>query len=463
MSKKPVSAITLSRREVLRAASAGFGYLALSGLCTDAQAAAQSPLAPRKPHFAPKAKRVIFCCMQGGPSHLDTFDYKPALKRDSGKDYRSNARASRNRGKLLGSPWQFKQHGDSGLPISAAFPHVAQHADDLCLVNGLWSDVPNHPQAFLMLHTGEFRFPRPSAGSWVLYGLGTENDDLPGFVSINPPPRAGGAQNYSSGFLPAIYQGTRIGGDGVGSIRNLKCEHLSRELQREQMDLIQSFNQDLLSKKQVNVELEGVIQSYELAFRMQTALPNVLDLSKETDATQKMYGLNDRATAGFGRQCLMARRMAEAGVRYIEIGHQGWDQHNGLKERLGRNALATDQPIAGLLADLKQRDMLDDTIVMWGGEFGRTPVGQGTNGRNHNSAGFTVWLAGGGTRGGTRVGATDEYGGAAVENKMHVRDLHATLLHLLGLDHEKLTYYYGGREYKLTGVGGARVVDEILG
>ncbi len=305
------------------------------------------------------------------------------------------------------------------------------------------------------------------------------------FRSIRPSTWA--AQNFASGFLPAIYQGTSIGREGASvasaTIGNIECKHLDPRLQRRQIDMIQALNRDLLERKQVNTELEGVIESYELAFRMQSALPEVLDLGKETPATLQMYGINARGaeapaggkkkgkakakgagggTDNFGRQCLMARRLVEAGVRYVEICHGNWDQHNNLRENLGRNAMQTDQPIAGLLTDLKQRGLLKDTIVMWGGEFGRTPTGQGTNGRNHNSAGFSMWLAGGGVKAGLRYGATDEFGKAAVENKMHPRDLHATLLHLLGLDHEKLTYYYGGREYKLTGVGGARVIEDIL-
>jgi hypothetical protein len=365
----------------------------------------------------------------------------------------------------LASPFKFVKSGESGLPISEVFPHLAQHADELCLLNGMWTDVPNHPQAFLMLHTGEFRFARPSVGSWVLYGLGTENSNLPGFVSINPPSGQGGAANYGSGFLPAIYQGTSIASSNNNSpISNLRNTVLTREEQRAQLDLVQAMNEDLLARKTESAQLEGVIQSYELAFRMQTALPEVLDLKQESPATLEAYGIGSRSPAeNFGRQCLMARRLAEAGVRYIEIQHGGWDQHKDLKGRITANAAATDQPLAALLNDLQQRGMLKDTLVLWGGEFGRTPTGQGEDGRNHNSAGYTMWLAGGGVKGGIRFGATDEYGKAAVENKVHPHDLHATMLHLMGLDHEKLTYYYGGRDYRLTGItGDARVVEEII-
>ncbi len=458
----------LSRRDMLQSVSAGFGFLAFAGLSSQARAEYQSPLAPKSPHFAPKAKRVIMMTMRGGPSHLDTFDYKPALAKADGKELTADSPLDRARGKLLPSPWKFTPSGHSGLPISDVYPHLQKQADEMCIINSMWTDVPNHPQAFLMLHTGEFRFARPSMGSWVLYGLGTENANLPGFVSINPPVNLGGAQNYASGFLPAIFQGTSIGREG-GSVRdasigNINCKHLTAEEQRRQLDLVQSFNRDLLDRRQVDARVDGVIESYELAFRMQTALPEVLDLSRETQSTLELYGIGGKAgTDNFGRQCLMARRLAESGVRFVEICHGNWDQHGNLRENLGRNALQTDQPMAGLLADLKQRDMLKDTLVIWGGEFGRTPTGQGTNGRNHNSKGYSMWLAGGGVNGGLRFGATDEFGKEAVEDKVHPHDLQATVLRLLGLDHDKLTYYYGGRDYRLTGIAGnARVVDEII-
>lgn len=466
----PVPRLPVSRREMLQTLSAGFGFMAFAGLSTQASAGSAgytNPLAPKSPHYAPKAKRVIFISMQGGPSHVDTFDYKPELAKAEGQTLSSSSSADRATGKLLASPWKFIPSGDSGLPISEVFPHVAKHADDMCIINSMWTDVPNHPQAFLMLHTGEFRFARPSLGSWVLYGLGTENSNLPGFVSINPPVNVGGAQNYASGFLPAIYQGTSIGRQGGdmknAMIGNIDCKHLTAGQQRQQIDLLQGLNRDLLARKEVNPRVEGVIESYELAFRMQTALPDVLDLKQESPSTLGMYGIGAGPTDNFGRQCLMARRLAESGVRFIEICHGNWDQHNNLKERLGQNALQTDQPIAALLSDLKQHGLFEDTLVLWGGEFGRTPTGQGTNGRNHNASGFSVWLAGGGVKGGLRYGATDEFGKAAVENKVHPHDLQATMLHLLGLDHERLTYYYGGRDYRLTGISGdARVVEGII-
>jgi hypothetical protein len=468
-----------SRRDTLKAASCGFGYLAFAGLSTlEAVRAAGpmpvNPLAPKTPHHAPKAKRVIFLCMRGAPSHLDTFDYKPALAKDEGK---KGAGTGRLQGRLLPSPWNFQPSGKSGLRISELFPELARHADKLCLLNGMHTDVPNHPQSFLMLHTGEFRFTRPSMGSWILYGLGTENQDLPGFVTISPPADLGGAQNYSNAFLAAAYQATRIGQQGtpvadakVGNLGSL----LSTEDQRKQLDLLQAMNEDLLERKQVNPEIEGVIGSYELAFRMQRALPRLMDLSGESRKTMEMYGIGNgrpgrgagrkggvRGTEDFGRQCLMARRFVEAGVRFVEVSHGNWDTHNGLKARMPQLCGEIDQPIAALLTDLEQRGLLADTLVVWGGEFGRTPTGQGDNGRNHNSAGFSMWLAGGGVKGGQRVGATDEHGARAVENKMHHHDLHATVLHLLGLNHQKLTYRYGGRDYSLTDIHG-RVVSEIL-
>ena len=458
--RTPHSAFT--RRDMLKSICAGFGYLALSGLTTEAAAPYQSPLLPKAPHFPARAKRVIFLAMQGGPSHLDTFDYKPELVARGGK------------GKYIAPVSPFRQRGQSGLWISDLFPKLAEHADDLCLLRGMHTDIPNHPQAFTQLHTGSTRFVRPSVGAWTLYGLGTENQDLPGFISINPG--KGGAVNYGSAFLPATYQGTPIflgggGGNkaakkggapmGEGGIGNIHNSNLSPELQRAQLDLVQSMNRDLLAQDVSNTELEGVIQSYELAFRMQTEAPKVMDFSKESAATRAMYGIGGGVTDGFGRQCLMARRFAEAGVRYIEIAHGGWDQHNSLRQAIGRNCAETDQPIAALLTDLKQRGLLKDTLVIWGGEFGRTPESPKADGRGHNAKGYAMWMAGGGVKGGLSFGATDDFGAKAVTDKVHVHDLHATALHLLGLDHEKLTYRYAGRDYRLTDVQG-NVVKGIV-
>ncbi len=452
--------MTISRRTMLKTISSGFGYAALAGLCTEAAASYQSPLAPKAPHFTPRAKRVIFLSMRGGPSHVDTFDYKPQLAVDEGKTVEGSGGR-----KLMPSPWKFLPSGNSGLPISELFPHLARHADHLCLLNSLHTDLPNHPQAFLQLHTGTFRFVRPSVGSWVLYGLGTENQDLPGFVTISPPINVGGVQNYGSAFLPAVYQGTRIGQLGQpverASLGYLSNPLLGGNLQRQQLDLIQEMNRDLAARNQDNAQLEGVIESYELAFRMQASVPRLLDISDETADTLRRYGIGRGPTDDFGRQCLLARRFAEAGVRYIEICHQNWDQHGGLRARLAANCQAIDQPIAGLLSDLQQRGLLDETLVIWGGEFGRTPHVRNNDGRDHNGTGFTMWMAGGGVKGGIRYGATDEHGIHAVENKVHIHDLHATMLYLLGLDHTRLTYRYAGRDFRLTDVYG-RVVHDIL-
>ncbi|HIM30950.1 MAG TPA: DUF1501 domain-containing protein [Planctomycetes bacterium] len=455
------------RRDVLKAASCGFGYLAFAGLASNAAEKSdryESPLAPKSPHIEPRAKRIIFLCMRGGPSHVDTFDYKPELEKYAGKSpgEASGLNAQKGR-KLMPSPWKFKQHGDSGLPISELYPHLSKQADELCLINGAHTDLPNHPQALVQLHTGSFQFVRPSMGAWALYGLGTENQDLPGFITIKPPSRLGGAQNYGSAFLPAVYQGTKI--DGVksvdGGIGNIQNSQYDQAKQRKQLELMQSLNRDLASRFQANSELDGVIESYELAFRMQTAVPDLMDLTRESAEIHKLYGIGNGATDEFGRMCLMARRFAEAGVRFIELTHEGWDQHNGLRDRLGRNCKATDQPIAGLIADLKQRDLLKDTLIVWSGEFGRTPAVRREDGRDHNATGFSMWMAGGGVKRGFRYGATDQFGIAAEVDKFHTHDFHATTLHLLGLDHTKLTYRYGGRDFRLTDVYG-RVAKDLL-
>ena len=441
----------LSRREILKGLSTGFGYMAFAGM--HANATNSAPLTPKQPHFTPKAKRVIFCCMRGGPSHVDTFDYKPALVKDEGKELKK----FKNR-ELMPSPWTFKTHGQSGLQISSLFPKLAQHADELCILNGMHSSVPAHPQSFLELHTGSFQFVRPSMGSWVLYGLGTENQNLPGFVSLCPPNNVGGAQNYGSAFLPAFYQGTKIGEFNqnirTASLRNLDNQNISFKSQRQQIDYVQSLNRELLQRKKQSSQIEGIIESYELAFRMQSAVPEFMDISSENKTTLKEYGIGNRTTENFGRQCLMARRFAEAGVRFIEITHGNWDQHRNLNSALTRNCAATDQPLYALLKDLKNRGLLEETLVVWGGEFGRTPHIKQSDGRDHNSTGFSFWLAGGGVKGGITYGSTDEHGIAAIEDRMHFHDLHATILHLLGINHEKLTYKYAGRDFRLTDVHG---------
>jgi hypothetical protein len=455
----------VSRRQLLKTASAGFGYLALAGLSTQ-QAVAESsnPLSPKLPHLPAKAKRVIFMFNQGGPSHVDSLDYKPQLTKDDGKTATITGFYKGGNRKLMKSPFKFSQHGKSGLWLSELMPNISKHADELCVLNSLHTDLPNHPQAAVQMHTGSFQFVRPSMGSWILYGLGSENSELPGFITIKPISRIGGAQNYGSAFLPAPYQGTRIGGDGESlanaSIPHIRNSRMSTDAQRRQLDLLQSVNRDRLELDRVNTELEGVIESYELAFRMQGAVPKMMDLSNETQATLDAYGVTG-PTSDFAYQCLLARRFAEAGVRFIEVSTGGWDQHSNLKGALTKNWGGIDQPIAALIADLKQRGLLDETLIVWGGEFGRTPHAQKDDGRDHNATGFSMFMAGGGVKGGLRYGATDDHGIAAVENKVHIHDLHATMLHLMGLDHTKLTYRYSGRDFRLTDVYG-RVVDDII-
>ena len=455
----------------MKSLSSGFGYLAFAALAAEQARAQENPLTPKQPHFAPKAKRVIFLSMRGAPSHVDTFDYKPRLKTDDGK---AGMYGGSRGAMLMKSPWEFSQHGQSGLWISDLFPNLSKHADDLCLLRSMHTDQPNHPQATTQMHTGSFQFVRPSLGAWSLYGLGTENANLPGFITLNP---FGTAQNYGSSFLPAIYQGAKLnsgggrggfarrrrqGSDAPPQIPNIKNPDLNKDLQRIQLDLVQSLNRDKLERDVHQPEVEGVIESFELAFRMQDELPEKVDISGESQATLDLYGIGGDSTDAFGKQCLLARRFAEAGVRFVEISHSSsWDQHRNLKADMERNCGETDLPIAGLLQDLKQRDMLKDTLVMWSGEFGRTPHGQGGDGRDHNNKGYASWMAGGGVKGGFSYGSTDDHGYEAVENKMHTHDWHATILHLLGLDHEKLTYNYAGRDFRLTDVHG-RVAEEIL-
>ena len=456
-----------SRRQILQQVSAGFGYLAFAGLSTSARASeaeesSTNPLAPKSPHFQAKAKRVIFLCMQGGPSHVDTFDYKPELARDHGK-------GGKYGGSLMKSPWEFRQRGDSGLWISDLFPQVAKHADDLCLIRSMQCDQPVHPGAMTQMHTGTAQFIRPSLGAWTLYGLGTENDSLPGFISLSAP--AGSSRNYGTAFLPAIYGGTKVGrggrvarfnrGGSGESVPDIKNPKLSDKQQRNQLDFIQALNRDKLRREKHQPGVEGAIESFELAFRMQDAMPKLMDVSNESQSTLAMYGADDGPTVNFGKQCLLARRFLEAGVRFVEITHGNWDQHVNLTNDHQARAEACDLPIAGLLQDLKQRNLLEDTLVIWGGEFGRTPAAQNGDGRNHNNKGYTTWMAGGGVKGGMSYGATDEHGYEAVENKCHIHDWHATILHLLGLDHEQLTYRYAGRDFRLTDVYG-NVVKEII-
>ena len=460
---------TVSRRELLQTASAGFGYLAFAGLSTAAsdQEPGLNPLAPKAPHFKASAKRVIFLCMQGGPSHVDTFDYKPQLATDAGKGGKYGG------SKLMPSPWKFRQQGKSGLWISELFPELSKHADELSLIRSMHCDQPTHPRAMTQMHTGNAQFIRPSLGAWTLYGLGTENDSMPGFIALNPP--AVSAQSFGSAFLPAIYQGTKVGrpqGRGPGQamrgasnngpqLPDISNPRQSKQSQRNQINFIQSLNRQKLQRDVQQSDVEGVIESYELAFRMQDVLPDLMDISKESEKTMAMYGINEEDTNDFGRQCLMARRFVESGVRFVEVTHGNWDHHQRIKTELPENCREIDKPIAGLLTDLKQRGLLKDTLVIWGGEFGRSPDAPNGDGRDHNHKGYTTWMAGGGVKGGFSYGSTDEHGYQAVEDKCHVHDWHATILHLLGLDHEQLTYRYAGRNFRLTDVAG-NVIDKII-
>lgn len=458
-----------TRREMLRDAASGFGLLALSALMgeQEARAGAASPLAPKRPHFPARAKRVIFLFMHGGPSQVDTFDPKPLLTRDSGKPFPGQKPRVQfaQTGNLLGSPWEFRKYGQSGIEVSELFPHVAACVDDLCILRSLQADNTAHGGALLQLHTGSDTFVRPSMGSWINYGLGTENQNLPGFLTIGPTLGHGGVQNWSAAFLPAAYQGTPIGNAGV-SAEKAAINHITssdpRQLQRLQLDLLKGMNEEQLRHLGHDPQLEGRINAFELAFRMQTEAPELMDLSQETSATRALYGIGEKPTDNFGRQCLLARRFSEKGVRFVQVSHSyKWDQHGGLKSGHTRNAAEVDKPIAGLLKDLKARGLLKDTLVLWGGEFGRTPTAQGGDGRDHNPHGFSMWMAGGGVKAGFVYGATDDYGYYAVEDKMHLHDLHATILHLLGLDHTRLTYRWAGRPFRLTDVHGS-VADKII-
>ncbi len=463
-----------SRRTLLKRSAVGFGSLALASMLANEssiRAADENPLAARLPHFAARAKRIIFLFMVGGVSQVDTFDPKPLLIRDDGKPLpfakpRVQFNSTTN---LLKSPWRFRQYGHSGLPVSELFPHVAQHVDDMCMIHSCHGTNPAHGGAMMKLHTGSDNFVRPSIGSWVSYGLGTDNTNLPAYVTICPTLGHGGLNNWSSAFLPATYNGVPLGNASVPSdqakVKFIKNSLLPRDIQRLQLNRLNAMNREHLAQTGPEASLEARINSFELAFRMQTEFPKVEDFSGETPATLKLYGMDNPINANFGRMCLMARRFAEAGVRFIQVSHSDsnvqWDQHSDLKNGHEKNAREVDLPIAGLLADLKQRGMLDDTLVWWGSEFGRTPTAESANGRDHNPEGFTMWLAGGGVKGGFRYGATDDYGYYAADNKVHVHDFHATLLHLLGLDHERLTYRHAGRDFRLTDVEG-NVVQELF-
>ncbi|WP_042724949.1 DUF1501 domain-containing protein [Chthoniobacter flavus] len=464
----------LTRRSMLQRAAAGFGYVALQGLLGREKAQAEvipNPLAPKQPQFPARAKRVVFLFMKGGPSHVDTFDPKPLLQRDDGKPYPYEQPRVQfaQTGKLLKSPWSFKQYGQSGLPVSELFPNVAQCVDDLCILRSVYGTNPAHGGACLKLHTGSDTQIRPSMGSWVLYGLGSENENLPGFITICPTLAHGGVNNWGAAFLPAYCQGTPIGNASIPAdkalVRHIRNDLLSGEEQRKQLDYIAKLNREHLELTGPDLALEGRINSFELAYRMQSTMPEAQDINGESEATKRMYGLDNKVTANFGHQCLMARRFLERGVRFVQVTHSDgevqWDQHSALFKGHTKNAAEVDKPIAGFLRDLKERGLLEDTLVLWGGEFGRTPTAQGGDGRDHNPHGFTMWMAGAGVKPGIAYGATDDYGYFAQQDKVHIHDLHATILHLLGMNHEKLTYRYAGRDFRLTDVEG-RVVKEII-
>ncbi|MEX2113718.1 MAG: DUF1501 domain-containing protein [Pirellulales bacterium] len=456
----------------------GFGAMALAALAADPAYGVTSslamagdrvnPLAPRPAQFAAKAKSVIFLFMDGGPSQVDTFDPKPRLTREHGQSIQAKVQPTQfdNVGKVLKSPWEFRQYGQSGIPVSDLFPHTAQCVDDLAIVRSMTSNFSEHTSANYFMHSGNGQQGRPSMGAWVTYGLGSACQNLPGFVVLNSgmiPP--GGMDCFNSGFLPATYQGSSFI-HGAEPVADLRPSEASAAEQQRKLALMRALDQHALERNGSDDKLESAIANYELAFRMQTAVPDLMNLADETQATHKLYGLDDPATETYGRQCLVARRLVERGVRFIELlpqnlGHDRWDQHSRLQEGHADNARATDKPIAGLLQDLKSRGLLEETLVVWGGEFGRTPMAQGTDGRDHNPFGFSMWMAGGGIKGGTIFGATDDYGYHAIENKVQVHDLHATMLHLLGIDHKQLTLRFGGRDMRLTDVHG-EIIHDIL-
>ncbi|MSU78668.1 MAG: DUF1501 domain-containing protein [Gemmataceae bacterium] len=450
----------LTRRDLLQQTATGFGMLGLATLMSDqnllAQAPSNNPLAPRPAHFAPKAKRIIHVFMNGGPSQVDTFDPKPALVRYNGQRPPTADRGTERRtGGLMMSPFRFNRCGNSGLPVSEIFPRIGECADDLCVIRSMYTNVPNHEPSLLMMTCGDMQPVRPSMGSWLLYGLGSENQNLPGFVTMCPGFPVIGPALWSNSFLPGIFQGTHINNSNMDPrrvLQNLSNTYINQSAQREQMDLMRRLNQMHLQNRGGNDNpLEARIQSMEMAFRMQYEAQEVFDLNRETQVTRDLYGRGQ-----FNDACLVARRLVERGVRMVQIytgSGQPWDDHGSIANHRN-NARTVDQPVAALLKDLKHRGLLEDTLVLWGGEFGRTPTSEGATGRDHNNHGFTVFMAGGGVKGGYVWGASDEFGFAAQDGRMHVHDLHATMLHLMGINHERLTYRYSGRDYRLTDVSG---------
>ncbi len=469
----------MSRREVLRRIGGGFGALGLASVFADAgllplgatqaetigvsATRASNPLAPRPPHFPARAKRVIFLFMNGAPSHVDTFDPKPTLAKYHGQPLPNNLikTGRRRNGALMASPFQMRQYGQSGIAATELYPEVGRCIDDICVLRSMYTDNPNHEPGLLMMNSGNMQPIRPSMGSWLTYALGSENQNLPGFVVLCPGKPVVGPQLWSNSFLPGIYQGTHINNKAIDPksiIRDVNNRYLTAAAQRRQLDLLQELNRDHLEHRERDEQLETRIASLEMAYRMQAEAQDAFDINKESAATRQLYGAGE-----FAHACLIARRLAERGVRVIQVyygNNQPWDDHKDITNHRD-HARKSDQPIAALLKDLKARGLLQETLVIWGGEFGRTPTSEGAKGRDHHSLGFSMWLAGGGVKGGHVHGATDEFGFQAVENRMHVHDLHATVLHLMGLDHERLTYRYSGRDFRLTDVHG-RVVKEIM-
>ena len=473
----------MNRRQLLHRCGAGFGALALSdmiarsGLCARESAAdargtmASNPLASRAPHFPARAKRVIFLFMHGGPSHVDTFDYKPELIKHHGQPlpFEKPRIQFAQTGNLLRSPWKFRRYGQCGAWVSDLFPNVGRCVDDITFIRSIHGSNEAHGGALLKMHTGSDTFVRPSMGAWISYGLGSENESLPSFITISPTLGHGGVRNFGSAFLPPIHQATRIGSakkrkaEEDSIVPNLTNPDIPAELQALQLNFAKDLDQlkRPAPHSMADADLDARIESFELAFRMQTEAPEVLEIDSESESTLKLYGIDGGPTDSFGRQCLLARRLSESGVRFVQSSHAYWDQHSDLKEQHGTLAEQVDRPIAGLLTDLKQRGLLDETLLIWGAEFGRTPTAQGDNGRDHNPHAFTYWMAGGGVKAGFSHGESDEFGFYSTKDKVHVHDLHATILHLLGLDHERLTYRYGGRDFRLTDVEGS-VVDQIF-
>ena len=471
----------MTRREMLKNAACGFGSVALAALMPDKnyangkinvtqQSEHSTDAAVSNPILQAKVKRIVYLYMDGGPSQVDTFDPKPLLDKENGQPFKMKIEKTQfnNVGTTFASPWKFKQYGESGIPVSELFPHIAEHVDDLSVIRSMVSNFSEHTSANYFLHTGNGFQGRPSMGSWISYGLGSECEDLPGFIVLNggliPP---GGLDCFNSGFLPATFQGSLLTANH-NPLANIRPMEPTAKIQRNKLDLVRQMDQLGIASSRPTNAIESAIANYEMAYRMQTAVPDLMSLDDETNATKRMYGLESDAkgVATFGRQCLIARRLLERGVRFIEmtctsVGHDRWDQHNNLKTGHAKNAMAVDQGIGALLTDLKQRGLFEDTLVVWSGEFGRTPFAQGKGGRDHNPFGFSLWMAGGGVKGGNIVGATDEYGYKVIENRVEIHDLHATMLHLLGVDHKQLSFRWSGRDMRLTDVHG-KVIEDVL-